>query len=93
MAFKGDTVRLEVEFYDIHNRKIEPEEVYLNVYDRNDIAIQSILLEDKHKTGVGQYYYDYTIPYTVSDFVTYEFSASYKDKPVLAREKIHVEFV
>ena len=93
MALKGDTVRLEVEFLDIDGLKIEPYGVSLNVYDRKGVAIQSTSLGEENRTGLGEYYYDLVIPYTVEDYITYEFVGDYHGNPVLAREKIHVEFV
>lgn len=93
MALKGDTVRLEVEFLDTDGYRIEPDEVQLNIYDRRGVAIQSTSLGDSNRVGEGEYYYDLVIPYTVEDYITYEFIGTHKNNPVLAREKIHVEFV
>lgn len=93
MAFKGDTVRLEVRFQDLYGNRVEPEDVFLNIYDNNNIAIQSIPLTNDNRVDIGEYYYDFVIPYNVNDFIVYEFSGSHRERPILAREKIHVEFV
>lgn len=93
MALKGDTVRLFVKFIDFNGEKVEPNDVTLSIYDEDNIAIQSITLTSDNRTGVGEYYFDYTIPYTVTDYVIYEYSGIHRGRPILQRDKIHVEFV
>lgn len=93
MALKGDTVRLEVEFRDFKGVMVEPSDVALAIYDDSNVALQSIQLTSENRTDTGCYYYDYTIPYTVSDYITYEFSGVHRDRTILARDKVHVDFV
>lgn len=93
MALKGDTVRLEVKFMDYDGFSVEPTDVLLNIYDDSNVAIQSIPLTNDNRTNVGEYNYDYAIPYGVNDFIIYEFAGNHKGRPILAREKIHVDFV
>lgn len=93
MALKGDTVRLECNFMDFNNTPVEPIDVMLNIYNENNIAIQSIPLTNDNRIGIGKYYYDYIIPYSVRDFIIYEFSGIHRGRPILARDKIHVDFV
>lgn len=93
MALKGDTVRLEVSFMDFDGVSVEPNEVTLNIYNEDNVALESISLTSDNRTGIGEYYYDYTIPYTVADFVIYEFSGNHRGRPILARDKVHVDFV
>lgn len=93
MALKGDTVRLECNFMDFDGVSVEPEDVVLNIYNEDNVALESISLTSDNRTGIGEYYYDYVIPYTVNDYVVYEFSGNHRGRPILARDKIHVEFV
>lgn len=93
MALKGDTIRLEVEFLDVNGKEIEPEEVHLNIYGKDNVAIESIPLGRGGRMGIGRYSYDYIIPYNVDEFITYEFSGDYRRSPILAREKINIDFV
>lgn len=93
MALKGDTVRLEVEFKDFDGLKVEPTDVTLAIYNEDGVALQSIQLTSDNRTDIGQYFFDYTIPYTVSDFIVYEFSGVHRSRPILARDKVHVDFV
>lgn len=93
MALKGDTVRLEVKFLDFNGISVDPTDVFLNIYNEDNVAIQSIPLDGDNRVGIGEYYYDYVIPYNVNEFIIYEFSGIHKNRPILARDKIHVEFV
>lgn len=93
MALKGDTVRLEVEFKDFDGNSVEPTDVTLNIYDDDGVALQSIPLTSDNRTDVGEYYYDFMIPYNVSDYIIYEFSGVHRSRPILARDKVHVDFV
>ena len=92
MALKGDTIRLSVRFLDVFEEKVDPDEVYLNIYDNSNIAIQSIPLTEDNKVDVGEYFYDYVIPYTVNDFIVYEFSGNHRGRPILSRERISISF-
>ena len=93
MALKGDTVRLEVKFMDFDGNIVEPSNVTLSMYDNSNTAIQSILLTADNRTGIGSYYYDYVIPFAIEEFFIYEFRGLHRERPILARDKIHVEFV
>lgn len=93
MALKGDTIRLEVKFMDFNGVLVEPDEVTINIYDGDNVAIQSIPLTSENREGIGRYYYDYVIPYTVNGFIIYEFTGMHRNRPILARDKIHVDFV
>lgn len=93
MALNGDTVRLEVQFMDFDGNKVEPTDVTLNIYIGDNVALQSISLSSDNRTSVGAYYYDYVIPYTVNDYIVYEYTGLHRDRPILARDKIHVDFV
>lgn len=93
MAFKGDTVRLEVIFKDFDGMSVEPNDVTLTIYDGDNMAIQSIPLTNENRVNIGEYYYDYVIPYGVEEFIIYEFNGYHKERPILARDKIHVDFV
>lgn len=92
MAFKGDTIRLMVKFKDLYDKEVEAEDVYLNIYDNQDIAIASIPLNSKYRLGIGEYFYDWTIPYGVDDYITYEFTGTHRGMPILARERISIRF-
>lgn len=93
MALKGDTVRLEVEFMDFNSVRVEPNEVILSIYNEDNVAIESIPLTSDNRTNIGEYFYDYIIPYVISDYIIYEFSGNHRGRPILARDKVHVDFV
>lgn len=93
MALKGDTVRLEVRFMDFDGISVEPEDVTLNIYNEDNVALESILLTSDNRTDIGEYYYDYVIPYAMNDYIIYEFSGIHRGRPILSRDKIHVDFV
>lgn len=93
MALKGDTIRLEVEFKDFDSVRVEPTDVTLAIYNDDGVALQSIQLTSENRTDVGQYYFDYTIPYSVSDYIIYEFSGVHRNRPILARDRVSVDFV
>lgn len=93
MALQGDTVRLEVEFKDFDGNAVEPEGVSLNLYDDNEIAFDTVNIPDENRFGIGQYYFDYVVPYGRSDFIVYEFYGSHRGRPILARNKLPIEFV
>lgn len=93
MALNGDTVRLEVQFMDFDGIKVEATGVTLNIYDENNVALQSISLSSANRQGIGEYYYDYEIPYTVSDYIVYEFAGTHRERTILARDKVKVDFV
>lgn len=93
MALKGDTVRLEVKFMDFDGMSVEPTEVTLSVYNEDNVALESIPLTSDNRTGIGEYYIDFTIPYATSDYIIYEFSGNHRGRTILARDKVHVDFV
>jgi hypothetical protein len=93
LAFKGDTIRFEVQFKTFDGSIIDPTDVQLNIYDENDVAIDSILMTaETNKVEVGNYIHDYTLPYN-EDSITYEFFGKYEGKPVIARKRIDLKFV
>ncbi len=93
LALKGDTVRLEVQFKTFDGSIIDPSDVKLNIYNEDNVAIESITMTaETNKVGIGNYIHDYTLPYG-NDFITYEFFGKYEGKPVVARKRIDVEFV
>lgn len=93
MALTGDTVRLSVKFLDINGEQVDPEDVYLNIYNEKDIAIDTIQLTEVDKSGIGEYFYDFTIPYVSGNYIVYEFAGTYRNKPILSRERINTRFV
>lgn len=93
MALTGDTVRLSVKFLDSDGKSVEPTNVSLNIYNELDIAIDTIPLTEANKTGVGEYLYDFTVPYVSGDYIVYEFFGIHNEKPILARERINIRFV
>ena len=93
MALKGDTIRLTGEFKDFDKNFVEPESVTLNIYDKSNIAIQSITITTDNRIGIGLYYYDYVVPFTIEEFFICEFLGMYRGNPILDREKISVSFV
>lgn len=93
MALKGDTIRLEVLFRDFDGKAISPTNVTLSIYDEYNVAIQSFPLSDDDSVSEGRFFYDYTIPYDVNNFIIYEFYGIKNGKPFISRDKIHVDFV
>lgn len=91
MALKGDTVRLEVQFQSYTGTPVDPSNRKLNIYNKHNKLIESIDLTDDDRFEVGNYMYDYTLPYGY-DSIIYEFFGTYEGKPILARERIGVKF-
>ncbi|MFP3356757.1 hypothetical protein R0K17_05290 [Planococcus sp. SIMBA_143] len=85
--YKGDTVRLCVQFRDFNGNAINPEQVKLTIYD-NDELFTEVITEGIIDLSQGNYFYDYTAD---SDFV-FEFSGIYFGKPVIARQEVQVKF-
>lgn len=92
VALKGDTVRFEVQFKTFDGSIIDPTDVKLNIYDSNDVAIESSeMTAEKNKVGVGNYIHDYTLPYN-EETLTYEFFGMYEGKSVVSRKRINIRF-
>lgn len=89
MMFSNDTVRLQVAFKDFDSKNIQPTEVKLTIYDTNETVVEVIEQEALTDQSDGKWSYDYSAE---SSFV-YEFSGTYFDKPVLARDSITVKFI
>ncbi|MGI2326420.1 hypothetical protein [Planococcus sp. YIM B11945] len=84
---KGDTARLCVSFKDFHGNAIDPEEVTLKIYDKQQLLSETIT-EGIVDLSQGSYYCDYTAD---SDFI-FEFSGIYFGKPVLSRQEVKLKF-
>ena len=90
----GDTVRLSVEFKDFNDSYADPTNITLKIYDKTKNQIgNNISITDSHKTGIGKYQYDYTIPTNANDYLVYEVSGILNDKTILGRSAVTVEWV
>lgn len=94
MAYKGDTVRFEVEFMDYSNIPLDPSDIKFNAYDENDLLLETVPVPSGNRTDVGKYFMEFTIPQSLEgNSMIFEFKGMYRDKPVLSRDSLPVEFV
>lgn len=88
--FKNDTVRLKVKFRDFDGNVINPTEIKLVIYNKQEEVVQTITDGIVDLTQ-GNYQYDYTDT-TGSDFI-FEFSGVFNSKSVLARQVVEIKFI
>lgn len=88
--FTSDTVRLKVKFRDFDGNVINPTEVKLVIYNKQEEVVQTITDGIVDLTQ-GNYQYDYTDT-TGSDFI-FEFSGVFNSKSVLARQAVEIKFI
>lgn len=94
MAYKGDTVRFEVEFLSYEGSPLEPTDVTLTLYNELETVIEEIVVSEENKVGAGVYFQEYTIPFNFNEeVIVYEFKGVHKEKTVLSRDTLYVEFV
>ena len=90
--YQGDTVRLKVNFKTFSGQSVDPQNIKLTIYKTDKTQIEQIAITDSNKENVGVYFYDYLPASELSEFI-FEFSGSYSNKPILAREKVEVKFI
>lgn len=88
----GDTVRLECVFYDFNNEKVDPELVKIIIYDAKYNKIFEEILGINNKTGVGEYFYDYTTEQKAQRLY-YEWYGEINGKPSLKRGEFITKFI
>lgn len=84
MAIIGDTIKLQVEFYDWDGNLATPTATTLKIYD---IRKTEILQATPILVGVGKYEYEYTIPQLPGNMFYYEFSGILEGAPIVSRKK------
>lgn len=89
---KGNTLRIEVEFYDFDNQPVEPINVNFKVYDvrYNELSCNPLTVNNKIRDSIGKYFIDHVFEQTGTYFI--EFIGYVNDKPTLKRDKIVVVF-
>ncbi len=87
--FSNDTIRLIVQFRDFNGQPINPTDVKLTIYDKQQV--DETITDGIINIEQGNYQYDYTDT-TNSDFV-FEFSGVFNDKTVLARQEVKIKFI
>lgn len=87
--FTKDTVRLVVQFKDFNGTAINPDNVKLTIYDKQEEIIEEIT-DEIIDLSQGNYHYDYVAP--EHDFI-FEFSGVYNNKSVLARQLVQTKFI
>ncbi len=87
---QGDTVRLKVHFRDLDGAQAPVRETQLSIYKQEDNSVlQSITNDFINMDSLGVFYYDYV----ASEPFIYEFKATYKNRPIVVREKVDVKFI
>jgi hypothetical protein len=89
---QGDTIQLRVHFKDFKGVAVDPENVTLTIYDKQQEIIEQFILDDTNRENVGVFYYDY-VPASELDEFIFEFAGSYLNKPILSREKAVLSFI
>jgi hypothetical protein len=89
---KGDTIQLRVHFKDFKGRSVDPENVTLTFYDKQQKQFEQFILDDTNRENVGVFYYDY-VPASELDEFIFEFAGSYQNKPILARDSVKLSFI
>ncbi|MFD2638424.1 hypothetical protein [Piscibacillus salipiscarius] len=92
MIYKGDTVRLKVHFKSLNGQSVNPVDVYLTIYDKDQTEIESIALDDTNQEDVGVFFYDYVLPNDKPE-VIFEFRGLHNQKPILVRDRIESKFI
>ncbi|WP_279401174.1 hypothetical protein [Piscibacillus salipiscarius] len=64
MIYKGDTVRLKVHFKSLNGQSVNPVDVYLTIYDKDQTEIESIALDDTNQEDVGVFFMTMYYPMT-----------------------------
>jgi len=85
---KKDTVRLLVFFKDFDGKVITPTDVKLTIYNTDETILEEIT-DGIIDNAQGNFHYDFVAP--EHNFI-FEYSGVYHSKPVLARQKITVNF-
>lgn len=85
---KGNTVRLEAQFYDWEDQPVDPTLVKLIIYDYNHIKLDEISIPPSNRLDVGSYYYDYV--FSQAGVFVYEWYAEIDGKPSLRRNRFSV---
>lgn len=91
LAKIGDTVRLTASFYSFSNALADPANVKITIYDGRKTKLVDGVAATKSSTGI--YYYEYLVPSTGFDPLTYEFSGTLEGSTVLGRATIEREWV
>lgn len=87
--FVNDTVRLVAQFRDFNGNAINPDNVKLTIYNKQQEIIETIT-EGITDNTQGNFHYNYVA--TNSDFI-FEFSGFFNSKPVLSRQLVQVKFI
>lgn len=90
--FKGDTIRLQVNFKTFNGGSVDPIDLKLTIYDKDKNQVEQFILNDSNKENVGVYFYDYTPASELNEFI-FEFAGSYQNKPILTRGKVETKFI
>jgi hypothetical protein len=84
LAIEGDTIKLQVEFYDWNGNLATPTSTTLRIYN---IRKAEILETTPTLVGTGKYEYEYTIPKLPGNMFYYEFSGILEGKPITSRKE------
>lgn len=85
MALMGSTVRLKCEFKTFAGSYADPSEVLLRIYNGLREPVEEHTLGPGHRTDVGKYYYDYTMPYEAVWPLYIEFNGLMEGSPAVGR--------
>lgn len=88
---KGNTVKLEVEFYDWDDNLVDPERVQLKILDAQYNVIKTITPEQIGRIDVGKYQYYYITD--TEGVLYYEWLGYIDNRPSLKRRSIVVKKV
>lgn len=91
----GNTVRFSCEFKDFANQLADPPLIMFKVYNQRYEQIHTASLGSGEKAGIGNYFYDYTIPSTgyTNQKLYYEWYGEVAGNPSLNRGSFKVVFI
>ena len=88
----GNTVRLECDFFDYTELKIDPQMVKVIIYDAKYNILTSETLGGANRRNIGEYFYDYTTP-KKEQKLYYEWYGEIDGKPSLKRGSFITKFL
>jgi hypothetical protein len=90
----GNTIRLTCTFKDFDGTvKKDPDLIKVKIYDQKYSILHEYIVTITNKTGVGDYFWDYTIPLDVRGKLYYEWYGEIAGSASLHRQSIKVVFV
>lgn len=66
---QGDTIRLQCHFKSFNGQSVDPTNIKLTIYDKDKNQVEQYELDDTNKENFGVYFYDYSPPLKLDEFI------------------------